>query len=123
MSGSDCGRIFFWHKQSGNLVNLLQGDQHVVNCLQPHPIYPVLASSGIDHDVKVWSPLLPEPRNLGDVTKIVALNEKMLSESRQTLTIPAGLMLRMMAAMARRSREGRGETEQRENAEDSGDEI
>jgi hypothetical protein len=53
----------------------------------------------------------------------VALNEKMLSESRQTLTIPAGLMLRMMAAMARRSREGRGETEQRENAEDSGDEI
>jgi hypothetical protein len=33
-------------------------------------LYIVLASSGIDHDVKVWSPLLPEPRNLGDVTKV-----------------------------------------------------
>ena len=27
-----------------------------VNCLEPHPHIPVLATSGLDHDVKIWSP-------------------------------------------------------------------
>ena len=36
---------------------LLQADQHVVNCLQPHPTLPYLASSGIDYDIKIWAPL------------------------------------------------------------------
>ena len=37
MSGSDCGRVFVWDKWSGEIVNLLDGDSHVVNCVQPHP--------------------------------------------------------------------------------------
>lgn len=56
MSGSDCGHIFVWDRFTGEIVMLLQGDQHVVNCIQPHPIYPILATSGIDYDVKIWSP-------------------------------------------------------------------
>lgn len=27
-----------------------------VNCLEPHPHLPVLATSGLDHDVKIWAP-------------------------------------------------------------------
>ena len=37
MSGSDCGRVFVWNKWSGEVVNLLVADSHVVNCVQPHP--------------------------------------------------------------------------------------
>ena len=27
--------------------------RHVVNCVQPHPTQPLIATSGIDYDVKV----------------------------------------------------------------------
>ena len=30
--------------------------RHVVNCVQPHPTLPVLATSGIDYDIKLWFP-------------------------------------------------------------------
>ena len=40
LSGSDCGRIFIWDKYSAELVMILQGDKHVVNCVQPHPYDP-----------------------------------------------------------------------------------
>ena len=56
LSGSDCGHIFGWERASGKLVLLLEADRHVVNCVQPHPFDPILASSGIDYDVKLWSP-------------------------------------------------------------------
>lgn len=56
MSGSDCGHIFIWNRKTAELVMLLQGDHHVVNCLQPHPTLPYLATSGIDYDIKIWSP-------------------------------------------------------------------
>ena len=40
MSGSDCGHIFIWDRYTGKLAMLLEGDRHVVNCVQPHPYYP-----------------------------------------------------------------------------------
>lgn len=40
LSGSDCGRIFIWSRHSAELVMLLEGDRHVVNCVQPHPFDP-----------------------------------------------------------------------------------
>lgn len=27
-----------------------------VNCLEPHPTFPVLATSGLDDDIKIWLP-------------------------------------------------------------------
>ena len=62
MSGSDCGRVFVWERNTGRLVMLWEADRHVVNCLQPHPSLPVLATSGIDYDVKLWAPLCEESR-------------------------------------------------------------
>lgn len=40
MSGSDCGHIFIWCRYSGQLIMIVEGDHHVVNCLQPHPFDP-----------------------------------------------------------------------------------
>lgn len=40
MSGSDCGHIFFWNKYSGNIVNIIEADKHVVNCIQENPDFP-----------------------------------------------------------------------------------
>uniref|UniRef100_A0A8C1VAZ0 WD and tetratricopeptide repeats 1 n=1 Tax=Cyprinus carpio TaxID=7962 RepID=A0A8C1VAZ0_CYPCA len=56
VSGSDDGSFFIWEKETTNLVRILQGDESIVNCLQPHPSYCFLATSGIDPVVRLWSP-------------------------------------------------------------------
>jgi len=57
VSGSDCGHIFLWDTHTSKIVNILRGDKHIVNCLAPKPTEePVLATSGIDYDVKIWAP-------------------------------------------------------------------
>jgi len=61
MSGSDCGHVFVWDRHTGELVMLLEADKHVVNCLQPHPHMPLLATSGIDYDFKLWGPMAEMP--------------------------------------------------------------
>ena len=40
VSGSDCGHIFFWSIEDQKLAMFMEGDHHVVNCLQPHPTDP-----------------------------------------------------------------------------------
>ncbi|KAH9331597.1 hypothetical protein KI387_003705, partial [Taxus chinensis] len=71
VSGSDCGRIFIWKKKGGELVHLMVGDQQVVNCLEPHPYATILATSGIEKNVKIWAPtadhLIPLPDNVGEI--------------------------------------------------------
>uniref|UniRef100_A0A8C5GA78 WD and tetratricopeptide repeats protein 1 n=1 Tax=Gouania willdenowi TaxID=441366 RepID=A0A8C5GA78_GOUWI len=56
VSGSDDGSFFIWEKETTNLVRILQGDESIVNCLQPHPSYCFLATSGIDPVVRLWNP-------------------------------------------------------------------
>jgi len=56
VAGSDDGSFFIWEKDTGNLVRIMRGDTSIVNCLQPHPFMCLLATSGIDHEVKLWSP-------------------------------------------------------------------
>ena len=64
MAGSDCGHIFFWNRNTGKIENVIEADKHVVNCVQENPMYPVLASSGIDYNIKIWQPILEEPVNV-----------------------------------------------------------
>ncbi|KAM9710444.1 DDB1- and CUL4-associated factor 6 isoform 5-T5 [Menidia menidia] len=100
MSGSDCGHIFIWDRHTAEHLMLLEADNHVVNCLQPHPYDPILASSGIDYDIKIWSPLEESPsfnRILAD--EVITRNELMLEETRNTITVPASFMLRMLASL------------------------
>ena len=57
VAGSDDGSFFIWDKETTNIVRILKGDESIVNCLQPHCATSVLATSGIDSSVKIWSPL------------------------------------------------------------------
>ena len=76
VSGSDDGRVYFWLKHNGKLVQALNADHRVVNCVQ-RPIYavrqchpvPFLCTSGIDYDIKVWEPIngsVTQPSGGGD---------------------------------------------------------
>ncbi|THZ05241.1 WD40 repeat-like protein [Aureobasidium pullulans] len=56
VSGSDDGNFFIWDRKSGQLVNILEGDGEVVNVVQGHPYEPMMAISGIDHTIKIFSP-------------------------------------------------------------------
>ncbi|OQU77124.1 DDB1- and CUL4-associated factor 6 [Sorghum bicolor] len=55
-SGSDCGSIFIWRKKDAELIRAMRGDKRIVNCVEQHPCGIVLASSGIDKDIKIWEP-------------------------------------------------------------------
>ena len=75
VSGSDSGHLFIWDKKTSEVVNILEGDNEVVNVIQGtktsslnlvprsltsvpqgHPYEPLLAVSGIDHTIKIFSP-------------------------------------------------------------------
>ncbi|KAJ9665507.1 hypothetical protein H2201_004389 [Coniosporium apollinis] len=56
VSGSDSGHLFIWDKKTSQLLNILEGDGEVVNVVQGHPYEPLLAVSGIDHTIKIFSP-------------------------------------------------------------------
>ena len=72
VSGCDSGHLFIWDRKSSRLLNILKGDGEVVNVIQGtvspsclltvadycagHPYEPLLAVSGIDHTIKIFSP-------------------------------------------------------------------
>lgn len=108
MSGSDCGRIMVWEKKTAKIVMAFKADERVVNCLAPNPFNYVLASSGIDYDIKLWSTqsLKDDPLRVSDdeMKKIVENNELMLEESKQTLSVPPHLFFRVLASLVQSSR-------------------
>lgn len=112
MSGSDCGRIMIWEKDTAKLVMCFPADERVVNCLAANPNHYVLASSGIDYDIKLWSTqnLLDCPLKVGskEMDEIVRNNEIMLEEAKQTITVPPHLFFRVLASIGiNRSNRGR----------------
>lgn len=59
LSGSDDGYMYVWCASTGRILSRLKADQDIVNCVQPAPQTwggGLVASSGIDHDVKLWTP-------------------------------------------------------------------
>ncbi|EMP30007.1 DDB1- and CUL4-associated factor 8 [Chelonia mydas] len=77
VSGSDCGHIFLWEKSSCQIVQFMEGDKGgVVNCLEPHPHLPVLATSGLDHDVKIWAPTAEAPTELAGLKEVIKKNKR-----------------------------------------------
>lgn len=89
VSGSDCGRVFIW-KKGGKLVRVMEADAHVVNCVEPHPHTAVLATSGIEHDIKLWTPNASERADLPpDISEVLLyicyqLPEKLLPKIRHS---------------------------------------
>ena len=51
-SGGDCGHLFLWSTESGQLLRKLRADRRVLNSLAPHPLLQAVAASGIDADIK-----------------------------------------------------------------------
>lgn len=96
VSGSDCGRIFMWKKAGAQLISLLLGDEQVVNCLEPHPYATVLATSGLDNDVKIWTPTaesrLPLP---ADAEKVMEMN-KSNREERAPVALTSGVIMHLL---------------------------
>ncbi|KAF9510841.1 hypothetical protein BS47DRAFT_1331473 [Hydnum rufescens UP504] len=64
-SGSDDGNWFLWSKDSGELKGIWEGDGSVVNAIEPHPTLPLVAVSGIDETVKLFSPDRPSSESGG----------------------------------------------------------
>lgn len=56
VAGSDDGAFYIWDKETTNIVKAVHGDLQILNCLQPHPSICMLATSGIEPVVKLWSP-------------------------------------------------------------------
>ncbi|KOC65400.1 WD and tetratricopeptide repeats protein 1 [Habropoda laboriosa] len=65
VAGSDDGSFFIWDRSTTNIIRVLRGDERIVNCLQPHPSTCLLATSGIDPVVRLWSPL-PEDGSVNE---------------------------------------------------------
>ncbi|KAK1128068.1 hypothetical protein QLX08_000657 [Tetragonisca angustula] len=65
VAGSDDGSFFIWDRNTTNIMRVLRGDERIVNCLQPHPSTCLLATSGIDPVVRLWSPL-PEDGSINE---------------------------------------------------------
>ena len=71
VSGSDCGRLFFWEKTTQQIVNVIKGDENgAVNVLEPHPNFPVMATSGLDSDIKIWTPTSETPNTLDNLADV-----------------------------------------------------
>lgn len=56
-SRSDDCNFFIWERPTNMIKSIYKGDMAIVNCVQPHPTTCLLATSGIDHEIKIWSPL------------------------------------------------------------------
>lgn len=59
ISGSDCGHAMIWNAADGSLLKVLKADSEgAVNCLDTHPTLPLLATSGLEHDAKLFLPIM-----------------------------------------------------------------
>ncbi|XP_034469068.1 DDB1- and CUL4-associated factor 8 isoform X2 [Hippoglossus hippoglossus] len=77
VSGSDCGHIYLWDKNSARIVQFMEGDRGgVVNCLEPHPHLPGMATSGLDHDIKLWAPTAESPTGLKGLKEVMKKNKR-----------------------------------------------
>lgn len=129
ISGSDCSNVFLWEKESEKIVQYFTADDGgVVNVLEPHPHAPILATSGLDHDVKVWMPTAEEATKLGGIKQTMKKNKKEREEDRShEPEMIDGQMLWFLMQHLRRSRragrrEGEEENNQSSSSSNSGDE-
>ncbi|XP_045499003.1 WD and tetratricopeptide repeats protein 1 isoform X2 [Colias croceus] len=83
-AGSDDGSMFVWSRRSGNIVRCLRADESILNCVQLHPSMFLLATSGIEAVVRLWSPKSedgsPESRLVDSVTAAAANQQRMRSD-------------------------------------------
>jgi WD repeat-containing protein 42A len=128
VSGSDCGHIFLWDIHSGQLLKVLKGDRiGAVNCLASHPILPLLATSGLEDDAKLWMPIgehLPLTKGSEEYEKVTALvrrNGTGSSDFRERIISRVGLRRLLMMLTGGMDVFGDEDDDEGENG-DAGDE-
>lgn len=89
VSGSDDGAFFIWDKNTTNIVKACQADMQIVNCLQPHPNDLLLATSGIENNIKLWSPSGEE------ICDVMALDTR-CSQNQEFLNDPWDNLMRII---------------------------
>lgn len=94
VAGSDDGSFFIWDRQTTNIMRVLRGDDSIVNCLQPHPSYCLLATSGIDPVVRLWSPR-PEDGSKND-REVIDLDDAASANQKRMNADPFEVMLMNM---------------------------
>nr|WIM01448.1 DDB1- and CUL4-associated factor 8 [Limnephilus lunatus] len=83
VSGSDCGNIYIWDKKTEAIVQWMMGDEGgIVNSIECHPRCPVLATCGLDNDIKIW---VPSNEN---EPKLFGLREAVMENTRAQLRSP-----------------------------------
>ncbi|XP_068668387.1 uncharacterized protein [Aristolochia californica] len=103
VSGSDCGHIFIWKKKGGELVRLMRGDKHIVNCLEPHPYVPFLATSGLEKDVKIWTPAAEDPIPLPSNAEEIKKANKQSREDRSRITLTPDVIMHVLRLQRRQT--------------------
>ena len=56
VAGSDDGNFYMWERKTLNLRGVYKADKAIVNCVQPHPSLPLIATSGIYHEISMLNP-------------------------------------------------------------------
>ncbi|KAJ6648158.1 WD and tetratricopeptide repeats protein 1, partial [Pseudolycoriella hygida] len=56
VAGSDDGHFFIWERPSNMITSIYKADMTIVNCVQPHPFICLMATSGLDNEIRLWSP-------------------------------------------------------------------
>ncbi|PSR86625.1 DDB1- and CUL4-associated factor like [Actinidia chinensis var. chinensis] len=116
MSGSDCGHIFIWKKKGAKLLRVMVGDRRIVNQLEPHPHMPVIATSGLEKNIKLWAPLsndvLPLPRNIQEIME----SNRQGRENNSPVTLTPELIMHVLQLHRRRAM---AHNERRHNRSDS----
>ncbi|XP_043700622.1 DDB1- and CUL4-associated factor 8 [Telopea speciosissima] len=103
LSGSDCSHIFIWRKKGGELLRLIKGDRHIVNHLEPHPHVPVLATSGLDKNVKLWAPIAKDSKSLpGNADEIMESNRQG-REDRSRITLTPDVIMHVLRLQRRQT--------------------
>ncbi|MFS7889753.1 putative transcription factor WD40-like family [Helianthus anomalus] len=116
MSGSDCGHIFIWNKKDCKLVRVMEGDRRIVNQVEPHPSIPVLASSGLEKNIKLWVPMssdntIPLPHDLQEIME----SNKQGREDHSRVTLTPDVIMHVLRL---HRRQAMAYIERRHNRED-----
>lgn len=77
-SGGDCGHFYIWATESTELLRKLPADRCVVNSVAAHPSLPLVATAGIDANIKAWDVDVATAENFSRVA-----GEAELAESRE----------------------------------------
>lgn len=73
--------------------------------MEPHPNCPILATSGLDHEVKIWSPTANEATDLDGLEVTMSNNEREREEEKLMPRDPVSERLfRMLMRHAHRHR-------------------